>query len=182
MRKRISMLLVTVTVLVLALAGCGNDSSNAGNAVTDELAQGENGIKVDGGEAEQDGVYAEILNADTTEQTEDIDVDLTRLSSTMVYSEVYNMMYTPNDYIGKVVKMDGAFVIYEGEGQNYYACQIADAAACCAQGIEFVWAGDHSYPEDYPELGSNITVTGIFETYYEGEYLYCHLVDAEVTF
>ena len=162
MRKRISMILATV--LVLALAGCGNDSSNAGNAA----AQGENG--------------AENLSAATTEKKKDIDVDLTRLSSTMVYSEVYNMMYAPEDYIGKTVKMDGAFVIYEGEGQDYYACLIADATSCCAQGLEFVWAGDHSYPEDYPELGSSITVMGVFETYFEGEYMYCHLVDAEVTF
>ena len=30
------------------------------------------------------------------------------LSSTMVYSEVYNMMVDPESYIGKTVKMDGS--------------------------------------------------------------------------
>ena len=37
-----------------------------------------------------------------------VDVDLTVLSSTMVYSEVYNMLlFTPDSYLGKTVKMMG---------------------------------------------------------------------------
>ena len=109
------------------------------------------------------------------------DVDLTTLSKTVVYSEVYNMMTAPDNYIGKTVKMKGKFSIYtdsEGKGQ-YFACVIADAAACCSQGLEFVLAGEHKYPNDYPEIGSEITVTGTFQTYMEGESQYCHLVDAK---
>lgn len=34
------------------------------------------------------------------------DVDLTTLSSTMVYSEVYNMMCEPDRYLGKRIKMN----------------------------------------------------------------------------
>lgn len=102
------------------------------------------------------------------------------MGSTMVYSEVFNMMYAPEDYVGKTVKMEGSFAVYEGVDRNYYACLIADATACCAQGIEFVWSGDHTYPEDYPELGTTITVTGTFETYMEDGMEYCQLVDAEI--
>ena len=40
---------------------------------------------------------------------EGIDVDLTALSSTMVYAEVYNMITAPEQYRGKVVKMEGLF-------------------------------------------------------------------------
>lgn len=105
-------------------------------------------------------------------------VDLTKLSSTMVYSEVYNMMYEPENYIGKTIKMTGTFAVYDEAKQNYYACVIADATACCSQGIEFEWRGEHSYPEDYPEIGSDITVQGTFETYKEDGYTYCHLADA----
>lgn len=42
-----------------------------------------------------------------------IDVDLTALSSTMVYSEVYNIITNPEDYIGKTVKMHGQFTFHE---------------------------------------------------------------------
>ena len=108
------------------------------------------------------------------------DVDLTALSSTMVYSEVYNMMTAPSDYIGKNVKMKGAFSYYQdpNTGNEYYACIIQDATACCAPGIEFVLAGDHKYPDDYPEMNSEITVAGVFDTYMEGEYMYCTLKNA----
>ncbi len=33
-----------------------------------------------------------------------VDVDLTKLSSTMVYSEVYHLIYNPDDYIAKPLK------------------------------------------------------------------------------
>ena len=116
-----------------------------------------------------------------------IDVDLTKLSSTMVYSEVYNMMVSPESYIGKTVKMKGQFVIYQDIDENgqiipdkiYFACIIADATACCTQGLEFVLAGDYKYPENYPELYSEITVEGTFEIYEENGYKYCRLADAK---
>ena len=57
------------------------------------------------------------------------DVDLTTLSSTMVYSEVYNMMYEPDRYVGKRIKMNGQFAVYEdpNTGAVYTACIIMDA-------------------------------------------------------
>lgn len=112
--------------------------------------------------------------------TGDIDVDLTALSSTLVYAEVYNMVSTPDDYLGKKVKMQGAFSVYEDDqtGNRYFACIIADATACCSQGLEFELTGEHAYPNDYPQLGDDITVTGTFETYDEDGYTYCRLRDA----
>lgn len=65
-------------------------------------------------------------------------------------------------------------------GMVYSACVVPDATACCAQGIEFVRKGEHPYPEAYPELGSELMVTGRFETYMEGENMFIHLVDADV--
>ena len=115
-----------------------------------------------------------------TSQSAGIDIDLTALSSTMVYSEVYNMMVTPENYIGKTVKMRGQLEIaqpLDADGNPdpqriYFSCVIADATACCAQGIEFVLAGEHKYPEDYPQPGAEITVSGTFRTYEEDGYIY----------
>ncbi|MGN0469194.1 MAG: hypothetical protein ACI4GY_10770 [Acutalibacteraceae bacterium] len=110
-----------------------------------------------------------------------VDVDLTALSSTMVYSEVYNMVTTPADYMGKTIKMDGAFSVYHDEqtGKDYFACIISDATACCQQGLEFVLDGDYTYPDDYPELGTEIAVTGVFDTYEENGQQYCQLINAK---
>ena len=109
-----------------------------------------------------------------------IDVDLTKLSSTMVYSEVFNMMNKPADYVGKIIKMDGQFTTYHDDstGTNYFACIIQDATACCAQGMEFVLTEDYSYPADYPQDGDEVVVVGVFDTYMENDYMYCTLKDA----
>ena len=107
-----------------------------------------------------------------------IDVDLTALSSTMVYSEVYNMLNTPENYIGKTVKTTGGYSSFldESTGAVYRVCMIADAAACCAQGMEFVLKEG----EQYPEMESDITVVGTFQVYDENGKTYCHLVDASI--
>ncbi|MBR0514993.1 MAG: flavodoxin family protein [Clostridia bacterium] len=69
----------------------------------------------------------------------------------------------------------------EAHGIVYHTCIIPDATACCAKGIEFVWNGDHAWLDDYPEAGTDITVTGRLEIYEEDGSSYLHLVDAELT-
>ncbi len=124
----------------------------------------------------------EVPDSSAVSDTGAVDVDLTALSSTMVYSEVYNMMTDPGNYIGKTVKMSGVYAVYHDEstGKYYHACIISDATACCSQGIEFELKSGYSYPDDYPEEGGEICVTGIFDTYEEGEYTYCTLRNASI--
>ena len=110
-----------------------------------------------------------------------IDIDLTKLNSTMVYSQVYNMTNEPDNFMGQTVRMSGNFAIYQNPetGKRYYACLIADAAACCSQGIEFVCDG-LSYPNDYPDAGAQITVEGVFDRYEEDGMTYVQLIDAKM--
>ncbi len=109
-------------------------------------------------------------------------VDLTVLSSTMVYSEVFNMMMEPEKYIGKTVKMSGMYSVYYDESKDkyYHACIISDATACCSQGLEFELTEDYKYPDDYPEEAEDVCVTGIFDTYQEDGYKYCVLKNARI--
>lgn len=109
-----------------------------------------------------------------------VDVDLTALSSTMVYSEVFNMMVSPDKYIGKTIKMRGQFAYYHDDvmDRDYYACLIQDATACCAQGMEFELAGNYRYPEDYPGEGEEMCVVGVFDSYEENGYAYATLRNA----
>lgn len=118
-----------------------------------------------------------------------VDVDLTVLSSTMVYAEVLNMMTEPNAYDGKTVKMRGRFGASYGyrpdgtinEDVLIFACIIADATACCSQGIEFVLSGAYTFPEDYPELDSEITVTGTFKSGEQNGIPYFRVINAQMT-
>ena len=124
-------------------------------------------------------VYAAPDGAQPSAQ---IDLDLSKMSGTIVYSQIYNMMYDPEAYLGKVIRIAGYYDVYEEEatGIVYWACVVPDATACCAQEIEFIWAGEHNYPDDYPKPGVDVLVTGRLETYEENEVTYLHLVDADV--
>ncbi len=120
-----------------------------------------------------------ITTAPTTTEAKSVDLDLTALSSTVVYSEVYNMLITPDDYKGKMIKMKGNFNQYydEESKKTYNAVIIPDATACCQQGLEFQLA-DNSNPNF--EQGTEITVEGSFNTYSDGKFIYCYLENAQI--
>jgi len=166
--------------LMLSLCACnegaGGKNTGSTSGVADVIEQQMQGEESDTEAKSQLSNVSAPKAVDISYDT--IDVDLTSISSTMVYSEVYNMMNAANDYVGKVVKMKGQFAAYEFTDAIYYACIIADATACCQQGLEFVLAGDYAYPGDYPAQGTEVTVTGVFELYKEGDTTYCHLTDS----
>ncbi|MCR5118415.1 MAG: hypothetical protein K6B44_02200 [Lachnospiraceae bacterium] len=178
-RKALFML---CALCMAAVTACGGEADTAAGrnvsntkSVDDVLQERMEEEPAGEGSVEATTDTPERMPADDTEA---IDVDLTALSSTMVYSEVSNMMTSPDEYIGKRVKMEGAYSLYldPDSGNEYRACIIQDATACCAQGIEF----ETATPENCPGEGENVTVVGVFDTYYEGEYKYCTLRDAEV--
>ena len=116
------------------------------------------------------------------EKASQVDVDLTQMSSTMVYSEVFNMVNEPDDYLGKMIKMEGTFALYHDEntGKDYYACIIQDATACCSQGLEFELSEDYKNPGSLMTEGDTVTVVGEFDQYTEGDLVYYTLRDADL--
>ena len=179
--KRIFCLLLAACMM-LSLCACGKDVGN------DTLSSDEEASA----SAESIPTPKEQETSEESEQPQassnGVDVDLTVLSSTIVYSEVYNMLYNdPAHYLGKTVKARGTFSIYQLVTDGVlqpdpvsYACIISDAAACCAEGMEFVLKGDLTYPDDYPELGTEITVIGEFQSYEENGMTWYHLVNARL--
>ena len=183
--KRLFCLLLAVCMMA-SLCACGKDSEkDVGN---DTLSSDEEASA----SAESIPMPKEQETSEESEQPQassnGVEVDLTVLSSTMVYSDVYNMLYYDQEsYYGKTVKANGIFAIYQmvvdGVTQPdpvAYACIIADATACCAEGMEFVLEGDYTYPDDYPELGTEITVIGEFQSYEENGMTWYHLVNARL--
>ena len=79
------------------------------------------------------------------------------------------MVTEPEKFVGKTIKMKGAFSSYKDEetGRRFFGCVIKDALACCSQGLAFETAKSLKYPKEYPSEGSTITIVGIFE--YEKE-------------
>ena len=192
MMKRIFCLLLAACMTV-SLCACGKGSEK--DAETDipssneEISAPTESIPTPKEQETPDEQQTPEEPEQTQTSADGVDVDLTVLSSTMVYSEVYNMLYFyPEDYYGKTVKMTGQFNVYQWVDENgvvadmpvAYACIISDATACCAEGVEFVLEGDYTYPDDYPELGAEITVIGEFQPYEENGVTWYHLVNARL--
>lgn len=189
--KRIFCLLLAACMM-LSLCACGKgrekDAGNDTLSSNEEASASAESIPTPKEQETPDEQQTPEEPEQTQTSADGVDVDLTVLSSTMVYSEVYNMLYNdPAHYLGKTVKARGGFSIYQLVTDGVlqpdpvaYACIIADATACCAEGMEFVPEGDLTYPEDYPELGAEITVIGEFQSYEENGMTWYHLVNARL--
>ncbi len=182
-------MLVTSIVLILTLAvGCGSEGGTATgtnpNNVEDVLqaqmdeADGKN-LETTEVETETTTLPPSPAKAENPEiyTTEGVDLDLTQLSGTLLYAQVSYMMYKPEEFLGKTVKVPGNFsAVYSEEDQRYYfGCLVRDQAACCVLGVEFELPEDYVYPDDYPAEGEEITVFGTFDTYEQGPYTYAVL-------
>lgn len=102
---------------------------------------------------------------------EQVDVDLTTLNSTVLFSQTYAMLSEPAPYLGQVVRMRGSYVVY-ADGAK--ACLISDEGGCCQEGIHF----DLEEGLDYPAPDTEITVVGTFGTYEFNGITYCRVYDA----
>ena len=190
--KKLKIILPTVLTLSL-LTACGDTSKVDSLIEQNEKAATTTFVLDDGTDVDAiaESYWADKEASPAPEQVNihdidksngDIDVDLTILDSNIVYAQVFDMLNNPDTYLDQTVKAHGTFAYTTdpSTGGEYFAVFIADASACCQQGLEFVWKGDHTYPADYPEIGDEITVIGKFNTYQEGSYTYCQLKDADL--
>lgn len=192
------------TLLITFSVGCASSSSgkaqnrSVGNGAAtvnvEELARkrAEAESKAAALAAKAKGNQVSIANKapqNTSAQTQPankVDIDLTVLSPQMLLAEVQNIGKKYYEYEGKVIKINGRFnsFVYEGNNKRYYQCVLSDA--CCSfesgTGLEFEWAGNHTYPEDYPDIQDPITVTGRFTVYEEDGNMYATLASSEVVF
>lgn len=187
--KKILACIICLT-LAFGVTACGKASDKDSNGDTKIISDAKNkqensksNTKKDVSKKEVAGDAGKGKSSKTKSKTKGnkIDVDLNNLNANVVYSQVFLMMTEPDKFIGKRIRMSGQFNVYAAQEGNpsgvteYYAIIIADAQACCQQGIEFVWPG-HTYPDGFPEVKSNASVTGIFEVYEENGKKYCRLV------
>ena len=181
-------------ILLLAFSACGNNGgsvqsesltppavSQPAEATPERTPSAEEPLPAESGDGQGDGSVLPAVGSTLEEETEKppsglqpdskevptvpVDVDLTTLSSTMVYAEVFNMMLSPDDYIGKTIRITGIFSVYQDPKtkQVYCGVIVQDATACCAQGFDLVLSEELSYPQDYPDPESEITVVGTLQ-------------------
>ncbi len=176
MIKRIFLILSVLTVMLSAVScadsGGSVKANNKAAGVDDVLKQYETTQSATQQDTETETEQKSSSNIKKA------DIDLTELNSNMVYSEVYNIISNPSEYVGKTFRMKGAADIYKDKKtkKTYYSCIIKDAAACCANGLEFKLSDKNSYPKRDEE----VTVYGVFDTYKEDKVTYCVIKNAKL--
>ena len=175
MKKTLS--LFCVLLLLFVLCACGDSS---GKAPVKSNAKTVSDVLNDAGSGSEDGSSETPLSSvnSKTDSNKKCDIDLTTLNTTVAYSQLSNMWQTPDDYMGKIIKIRGTFGVITDNGRNYYSCNIGDATACCSLFLEFILKDDLKYPDEYPQVDTEITVMGEFETYLENGNIFCQLKDA----
>ncbi|MBF1131558.1 MAG: hypothetical protein HXL75_06010 [[Eubacterium] sulci] len=187
--KKILACIICLT-LAFGVTACGKASDKDSNGDTKIISDAKNKQENSKSNTKKDVSKKEVAGdagkgksskSKSKASSNKIDVDLNNLNANVVYAQVFQMMTEPDKFIGKRIRMSGQFNVYAAQEGNpsgvteYYAIIIADAQACCQQGIEFVWPG-HTYPEGFPEVKSNASVTGIFEVYEENGKKYCRII------
>ena len=163
------LLIILCSISLMTVMGCGAKEEATDVTVATETVE------------ENKSIDEEIeTEEDMSIKDPSVDVDLTTLSSTMVYSEVFNMMMEPMAYEGQTIKMDGNCAIYTDEetGNTYYTCVVQDATQCCSQGLEFLLDSEQYALEDYPADGDPIVIKGTFSTYEENGGTYITIKDS----
>ncbi len=168
-------LLIALCVTALTLTGCGQKDTpdTAVNTVAAAApTQTVQPVQIESpttAPAVSEATEAPAVESSVTE------IDLTNISSTMVYSYVFNMLSTPDDFIGQRFRIQGIYDegLWEPTNQMYHYIIIADATACCAQGLEFVLADENAA---YPQPRDEIEISGVFSTYEEDGELYVQII------
>lgn len=150
MKRRVILFLAIAMLLACSACGSHNDPAQTEAPHVSAALPPEDAPPVSAPSAGSEGTTASV------------DMDLTTLSSTMVYAEVFYMMRSPEEYIGKTIRLAGRFQAYQDPETKQVYCSVIveDAAACCARGFDLVMPEARLYPQDFPTAQSEVTVVG----------------------
>lgn len=105
---------------------------------------------------------------------------MTALSETIVFGQVFQLVYDPEAYEGSTYKIDGRYEFYTipNTDEIIYFVVIEDAAGCCPQGLE-VRFPDHITPPDSFE-NVLLKATAYPEPFEKNIYVYLDIYEFEI--
>ena len=102
-----------------------------------------------------------------------VKLDLAKMSKTIRTAWAVKLLQNPEDFKGDIIQIVGDFYADEPEdegGERRYLCALKDAAGCCTLiDVEFRPLEKLSWPKDFPEEFTPVTVNGRVEVVRDGK-------------
>ena len=116
----------------------------------------------------------EVIESKVVEEAT-IDFDLTDMSATMVYAQVYDLMLDATKYFDKTFKINGNLQKFNDHitNEEVYAIIIKDALGCCEQGIEVKFSEEEKPPQTPTDIVLEGSIQGKLGL---GDYMYPVLI------
>lgn len=91
-----------------------------------------------------------------------IDLDVASMSDVLAYSTLENIMYNPDEYIGKTVRIQGSFYYeyYKELDMKFFAILLMDETDCCMAFAEI----EMGEGIEYPQVGQEFLIIGEVKT------------------
>lgn len=169
--KRIFVLL---TVCLVLLVGCvdndpATDLSQEDNSGTQVIDESDSTVQ-----------SSESASAGHDISVEEPSGDVVEIKEKMFIAQTNDIYYNTEDYLGKTIKYEGIFDVYEvpDTDEKYYSV-IRYGPGCCGvdanAGFEVIW------DNEYPDQNDWVEVIGVLEEYEEDGYKYLRLVLTSLT-
>ncbi len=129
-----------------------------------------------------DSVLSEVIET-TGAPDSNYDLDISVIADEYEqFEQAYFIATYYEDYLDQTIKMSGSFQYYQNEetGKHYYGCLVGDEEEYYTI-IEFEPVDELAYPEDFPEVGTSITVGGTYSYYMEDDVQHLYLANASFT-
>ena len=183
------LILIAASLLLTGCGGSAQDESKAEREVPVETAEEMASLSAETDEEEEEKDWFSDEDPDldespdaadqpvSSENYDEPDIDLTKLTDMLASSEIVNMHYETQDFMGLIIRVTGVYEESSPDEADLYtgACKVYDG--CCTwNGIDFILADGYESPKN----GDTITVTGVFDTFERGKYTTCVLRDARV--
>ena len=112
-----------------------------------------------------------IQNKDVSQNKDEKNemIDISQFSKTMAFAEMSNIYFSPEEYIGRSIKVKGEFGFFQASDntskpipdQYRFLVILADEMGCCGVAMEFIPKEEYKFPEDFPPKEDFITITGM---------------------
>ena len=183
------LILIAASLLLTGCGGSAQDESKAEREVPVETAEEMASLSAETDEEEEEKDWFSDEDPDldespdaadqpvSSENYDEPDIDLTKLTDMLASSEIVNMHYETQDFMGLIIRVTGVYEESSPDEADLYtgACKVYDG--CCTwNAIDFILADGSETPKN----GDTITVTGVFDTFERGKYTTCVLRDAMV--